>query len=348
PVVREIIEWDEYTGRFRAIDYVEVRARVSGYLEKIHFKDGQLVQKGDLLFTIDQRPFELAREQAQADLQQANTRLVLAEKELKRAGQLLRKGYVSQSVFDQRLQTRNETRSAIDAAKAALNRAKLDLEYSKIKSPISGRISRYLVSVGNLIGGGSVGATHLTTIVSLDPIHFYFDAPEDAYLKYVRLDRSGQRPGSRSTANSVYLSLSDEKGYPHKGEMNFVDNRFDAGTGTIQGRAIFSNPSLIFQPNMFARIRLLGSGKFKATMVPEEVIGTDQSRKFVYTVNNEGTVKLQLVTLGKLIDGLRVIRKGLSPDDWVIIKGIQRARSGVKVTPVKSAINLPGSTTAPR
>ncbi|MEL0105919.1 MAG: efflux RND transporter periplasmic adaptor subunit [Rhodospirillaceae bacterium] len=274
PVVREIIEWDEYTGRFRAIDYVEVRARVSGYLEKIHFKDGQLIQKGDLLFTIDQRPFELAREQAQADLQQANTRLVLAEKELKRAGQLLRKGHVSQSVFDQRLQTRNETRSAIDAAKAALNRAKLDLEYSKIKSPVSGRISRYLVSVGNLIGGGSVGATHLTTIVSLDPIHFYFDAPEDAYLKYVRLDRSGQRPGSRSTANPVYLSLSDEKGYPHKGEMNFVDNRFDAGTGTIQGRAIFSNPSLIFQPNMFARIRLLGSGKFKATMVPEEVIGT--------------------------------------------------------------------------
>ncbi|MEQ8192854.1 MAG: efflux RND transporter periplasmic adaptor subunit [Rhodospirillales bacterium] len=348
PVMREITEWDDYTGRFGAIDFVEVRARVSGYLDKIHFKDGQMVKKGDLLFTIDQRPFKLALEQARADSKLAQTRLVLAEKELKRARELLSKGHVSQSVFDQRTQARNAALAEIEASKAAANTAKLNLEYSEIRAPVSGRISRNLISVGNLIAGGTENATMLTTIVSLDPIYFYFDAPEDAYLKYTRLDRSGQRPSSRDTQNPVYLSLADETGFPHKGHMNFVENRFDAETGTIRGRAVFANAELIFQAGMFARIRLLGRKIPAAALVPDEAIGTDQSRKFVYVVGDKSTVKMRLVEPGNLIDGLRVIRKGLSADDWVIVKGVQRARDGATVTPVKSAINRPGNTTAPR
>jgi RND family efflux transporter MFP subunit len=348
PVIREITEWDEYTGRFGAIDFVEVRARVNGYLDTIHFKDGQMVAKGDPLFTIDQRPFTLALEQAAADLKLAQTRLVLAEKELKRARELLVKGHVSQSVFDQRLQTRNGALAEIEAAKAAMNTSKLNLEYSAVRAPVSGRISRNLISVGNLISGGTENATLLTTIVSLDPIYFYFDAPEDAYLKYTRLDLSGERPSSRQTQNPVFLSLADETGFPHKGHMDFVENRFDSDTGTIRGRAVFTNPDSIFQSGMFARIRLLGRQKLKAAMVPDEVIGTDQSRKFVYVVDANGQAKMRLVEPGNLIDGLRVIRKGVEAEDWIIIKGVQRARDGAKVTPVKSAINRPGNTTAPR
>ena len=245
PIAEDIVEWDEYTGRFQAVETVEIRSRVSGYLESVHFDDGDIVEKDALLFVIDQRPFKVALDRARAELKQARTQLKLAAKELERARPLLARGNLSQSVFDERLQARDAAQASVDAAAAAVNAARVDLDYTEIRSPVAGRAGRHLVSVGNLVSGGSETATPLTTIVSLDPIHFYFDANEKAYLKYVRLDRSGDRPGSRDTPNPVLLALADETDYPHQGQMDFVDNRFDAGTGTVRGRAVFQNLSLI-------------------------------------------------------------------------------------------------------
>lgn len=346
PVLREITEWDEYTGRFQAVENVEIRSRISGYLESIHFTDGQTVQEGDLLFVIDQRPFEVALERAEAELNQARTRVSLADKELERARPLLSRGNIAQSVFDERLQAKQEADAAVRGAIAAVNAAKLDLAYTEIKAPVTGRISQHEVSVGNLVTGGTANATLLTVIVSIDPIHFYFDANEAAFLKYARLARSGQRASSREAANPVQLSLFDEDGFPHRGEMNFVENRFDTETGTVRGRAVFENSDSIFVPGMFARIRLLGSGSYQAVMVPDEVIGTDQSRKFVYVVDDQGTVAARLVELGPVIDGLRVVREGLAAEDRIIIAGIQRARAGAKVTAEPGQIQAgSGSTT---
>ena len=346
PVLREITEWDEYTGRFQAVENVEIRSRISGYLESIHFTDGETVQEGDLLFVIDQRPFKVALERAEAELNQARTRVSLADKELERARPLLSRGNIAQSVFDERLQAKQEADAAVRGAIAAVNAAKLDLAYTEIKAPVTGRISQHEVSVGNLVTGGTANATLLTVIVSIDPIHFYFDASEAAFLKYARLARSGERASSREAANPVQLSLFDEDGFPHRGEMNFVENRFDTETGTVRGRAIFDNPDASFVPGMFARIRLLGSGSYQAVMVPDEVIGTDQSRKFVYVVDDQGTVAARLVELGPVIDGLRVVREGLAAEDRIIIAGIQRARAGAKVTAEPGQIEAAsGSTT---
>ena len=345
PLVREITEWDEYTGRFQAVETVEVRSRVSGYLDSVHFQDGQIVEAGDLLFVIDPRPFEVALDQAEAELVRDRTRVNLAEKEVERAGPLLDRGNIPQSVFDERLQALDEARAAVAAGEASVEAAKLNLDYTQIRAPVSGRISRNLVSVGNLVSGGTASATLLTTIVSLDPIQFYFDADEKAYLKYTRLARSGERPSSRDTANPVFLSLVDEDDFSHEGKMDFVENTFDFDTGTIRGRAIFDNGDLIFLPGLFAKIRLVGSGAYDALLLPDEAIGTDQSRKFVFVVGADDVVAIRLVTLGPLYEGLRVIREGLEADDLVIVKGLQRARAGEKVTPTLVALSADGGTT---
>lgn len=340
PLVREIVEWDEYTGRFQAVETVDVRSRVSGYLDSINFTDGEIVNEGDLLFIIDQRPFRVALAQAEAELNQARTRADLAAKDLERARPLLQRGNISQAVFDERLQGKQEADAAVRSAIATVDAAKLDLEYSEIRAPVTGRISRYLVSVGNLVTGGTANATLLTTIVSLDPIHFFFDANEAAYLKYVRLDRTGQRTSSRAAQNPVQLSLLDEIDFPHTGRMDFVENRLDQQTATIRARAVFDNGELLFLPGMFGRIRLIGSGRYDAIMLPDEAIGTDQSRKFVYVLDENDTVGIRLVELGPIIDGLRVIRDGLGPEDRVIIDGLQRARPGAPVTPQEGPIEV--------
>lgn len=340
PLVREIVEWDEYTGRFQAVETVDVRSRVSGYLDSINFTDGEIVNEGDLLFVIDQRPFRVALTQAEAELNQARTRADLAAKDLERARPLLQRGNISQAVFDERLQARQEADAAVRSAEAQVEAARLDLEYSEIRAPVTGRISRYLVSVGNLVTGGAANATLLTTIVSLDPIHFFFDANEAAYLKYVRLDRTGQRTSSRDAQNPVQLSLLDEIDFPHRGRMDFVENRLDQQTATIRARAVFENDELLFLPGMFGRIRLIGSGRYAAIMLPDEAIGTDQSRKFVYVLDESNVVGIRLVELGPIIDGLRVIRDGLGPEDRVIIDGLQRARPGAPVTPQEGRIEV--------
>jgi RND family efflux transporter MFP subunit len=333
PTQRRITEWDEYTGRFQAIQNVEVRARVNGYLEAIRFADGQTVNKGDLLFIIDPRPYQAAADAAAATLTQTEARLDLANREQSRASELARTQSGSIQSLDKATQEQRAAMGAVQAARAQLRNAQLDLEFTHVTSPVTGRISRHLVSIGNLVSGGQANSTLLTTIVSLDPIYFYFDADQNAYLKYERLARSGQRPSSRDVANPVRLSLADEPDFVHDGHMDFVDNAIDLGTGTIRGRAIFDNADLLFTPGMFARIRLLGSAEHDALLLPDEAIGTDQARRFVYVLGADNVATYREVKLGPIIDGLRVVREGLTPADRVIVSGLQRVRLGSPVTP---------------
>lgn len=340
PVVREVIEWDEYTGRLVAVESVEVRARVNGYLQSIHFNDGAIVKKGDLLFVIDPRPYQAELDRAVAELQLANARLELAKSDYARAQRLLQVRAISEEEADTRASRQRETQEQLQAARAAVDAAKLNVEFTRITAPIAGRISRKLVTQGNLINGGTAESTLLTTIVSLDPIHCYVEADERAYLKYVRLAQEGKRASSREARNPAYLALADETGFPHKGYIDFVDNRLDPNTGTMTGRAIFPNPDMTLTPGLFARVRIPGSAKYEALMIPDEAIGTDLSQKFVFVVNDQSIVEYRAVHLGPIISGLRVIREGLKPEEWVIIKGTQRARANTKVDPERQEVPL--------
>ncbi|MEQ8653722.1 MAG: efflux RND transporter periplasmic adaptor subunit [Kiloniellales bacterium] len=335
PLVQEIVDWDSYTGRFEAIDEVEVRSRVSGYLQSIDFDDGQIVQKGDLLFVIDQRPFLIAVERAAANVKEAEATLALARTELARARQLLDRGNISQSTYDTRIQERAAAEAAIAIAKTELDSANLDLTYTQIETPISGRISRRLVSEGNLVQSDQ---TLLTTILSTSPIYFYFETNEAALLRYTRLDAEGRRPSSRDAANPVQLQLSDEEGYPHSGKMDFVENRVDSASGTITGRAVFDNPDGLFTPGLFGRLRLLGSAPYRAVLVPEAAIGTDQSYKFVYVMGEGNVPAYRRVVLGERRGDLRVILEGLNGDEQIIIEGLLRVRPGSPVTPKEGTI----------
>jgi RND family efflux transporter MFP subunit len=332
PVQRRITEWDDYTGRFQAIEYVEIRARVGGFLESVNFTDGAIVNKGDLLFVIDPRPFQAVADSAAATLAQSQARLDLATRENERARVLATTQAGSIQALDRTTQELRAATGAVQAADAALRRAKLDLEFTHVASPVTGRIGRHLVSVGNLVSGGEANSTLLTTIVSLDPIYFYFDVDQNSYLRYLRLALTGQRPSSRDVANPVRLSLQDEP-VEHLGHMNFVDNQIDLGTGTIRGRAIFDNPGLLFTPGMFARVKLVGSAAHDAILVPDEAIGTDQARRFVYVVGTDNIARSREVKPGPLIDGLRIVREGLNPSDRIVVAGLQRVRAGSPVTP---------------
>jgi RND family efflux transporter MFP subunit len=332
PVKRDVMEWDEYTARFDAVDSVEVRPRVSGYLESVHFKDGAIVKKGDLLFEIDPRPYEAAARHAEADTALARTRLDLARKNFARAGTLLQTHAISQEESDIRESTVRQAQASVEEAQAALDASKLDLEFTRVTAPISGRIGRKLVTEGNLINGGAgTQATLLTTIVSLDPIYAYFEADERSYLKYVRLANSGERPSSREHRNPVHIALGDEDGFPRQGYMDFVDNQLDRGTGTIVGRALVPNPDLTLTPGLFARLRLPGSGWYAAVLLPDEAVGSDQAQKFVYVVTDDGKVEYRAVKIGPLMEGLRVVRDGVTPEEWVVVSGVQRVRPGQAV-----------------
>lgn len=335
PLLKEIVEWDEYTGRFEAVERVEIRARVSGYMDKVLFKEGQQVSAGQSLFVIDQRPFRIALDRTTAQYE-------LARKENERAESLQRTSAASVARLDQ-------TVEALRAAKADLDRAKLDMLFTEIKAPISGRISRNYVDVGNLVNGDTQAATLLTTIVSENPIHFYFEISEQQLLKYSRLDKNGSRQTSRDTANPIYIRLQDEKDFGHVGRMDFVDNEIDPGTGTMQGRAILDNPDGILTPGLFGRARLPGSGIYQAILVPDAAIGTDQSRKFVTIVNAEGKAEMRFVEPGPIrASGLRIIRKGLGADDKIVINGLQRARPGTPVTVKEGVIEEPDTEPLPK
>jgi RND family efflux transporter MFP subunit len=338
PLEKEVVEWDEYTGRFDAVDIVEVRARISGFLNEVKFKDGAIVKKDDLLFVIDSRPFQRILDRDRATLQGAKVALEFAEKDLERARPLVANATISQQVFDQRTQAVRTAEANVLSAQASVRSAELDVEFTQIHAPITGRISRKFVSEGNYLTGGSGSGTLLTTIVSTDPIYFYFDISEADFLKYKRLGELGLRPSSREQENPVELGLQNDEGFPYKGKMNFIDNRIDQNTGSLRGRAVFNNPDGLLQPGLFARVRLIGSGQYKAILLPDVAIATDQSNRFVFVVADDGTVSTKPVVLGPVIDGLRVIRSGVSPADWVIVNGVQRARTGIKVKPEKAVI----------
>jgi len=334
PLQRDIVEWDEYTGQFAAVDYVEIRARVSGYLTEIHFADGEIVKKGDLLFVIDPRPFEIARDSAEAQIAQAQARLDLANSQLQRTSELRRSDFAPQSTLDER---RAETRSAtaaLETARAALRSAELDLEFSHITAPVSGRVSQHLVSIGNLVSGGATGTpTLLTTIVSLDPIHFFFDMSEADFLAYQRAVASGRLGSTRDSSLIAEVRLADETAWKRQGILDFVDNSVDRSAGTIRARAVFANPDFFITSGQFGRLRLPGSERYEAILIPDSALVTDQSRKIVMTVKDDGTVEPRVVRPGPIVDGLRVIRDGLGPKDIIIINGLVRARPGAKVTP---------------
>ena len=338
-VAREITEWDEYTARLDAIDSVEVRPRVSGYLQSIHFQDGAIVHKGDLLFLIDPRPYEAALRRAEADVDLAESRLALARKNFARAADLLASHAISQEESDIRASNLRQAEASVGEAQAAVDAARLEVEFTRVSAPVAGRVGRKLVTEGNLINGGvGTQGTLLTTIVSLDPIYAYFEADEGALLKYSRLARTGQRPSSRDYKNPVHVALADEEGFPHDGVMDFVDNQVDRGTGTIVGRALLPNPDLSLIPGLFARLRLPGSGQYRAILLPDEAIGSDQSQKFVYLVDGESKAQYRTVKIGPLVDGLRVVREGVTPEDWVVVAGLQRVRPGLNVDAQRETI----------
>ncbi|MGF1543226.1 MAG: efflux RND transporter periplasmic adaptor subunit [Parvularculaceae bacterium] len=333
PVVKPIVEWDEYTGRFEAVDDVEIRARVSGYLTDVAFKDGDIVQAGDLLFKIDPRPFEAALAAAKADLASASAAFRNAKAENVRGERLLERNAISKEEADRRTRTLRQAEAAWAAAKAQVTAAELDLEFTEVRAPISGRISDNFVSNGNLIVGGAAGGTLLTSVVSTDPIYFEFTASEADYLKYTRLNAEGSRASSRDEANPVRLKLIDEDAFAHEGRMSFVDNQLDRSTGTMRGRATFDNPDGVFAPGMFGRLQLLGSGEYTAIMIPDSAVQTDQSEKFVWTASVENVAVRTPVELGPMVEGLRVVRDGLDPAARVIVSGAQFVQANAAVTP---------------
>ncbi len=380
PLVQPIVEWDQFTGRLEPIEFVEVRAKVTGYLVELHFSEGQIVSEGDLLLEIDPRPFESELRRAMAGLAEANARVeearanlvrVRAEKsqsetslrlraqQLDRARQLSANNAIAREDVEIRESEYLRAEADILAADAAIEAfqaaiatalagvetaqsnvqtAKLNVSYTQVTAPVDGRIGRRDVTVGNLVTGGTSLGTLLTTIVSIDPIHVSFDADEQSHLKYTRLANNGSRESSREVKNPVFMALVDEQGYPHQGHMDFVDNRIDPRTGTIRGRAIFPNPDGLLTPGLFARVRIPGSGRYEAVMIPDVAILSDQSDRFVYVVNDLEKVERRLVRTGSMHNGLRVIRDGLGATDRVVVSGTQRVFPGTEVTPIEQVI----------
>ncbi|HEU5019024.1 MAG TPA: efflux RND transporter periplasmic adaptor subunit [Pseudolabrys sp.] len=332
PVTKTVTDHDEYVGRFTAVNSVEVRARVSGYLDSVDFKDGQIVKKGDLLFTVDKRPFQNAVDQARAALAQAKSNLRYAQADLQRGQSLVNEKTISQQVFEQRAQAARNAQAAVTGAEAALKQAELDLQFTELRAPMDGRIGDRRVSPGNLVTGGTSGnTTLLATIVSTNPIYFEFTFDEASFLRYERLGKSAHDIASRGAGVPVALELIDENDFPHHGRMDFVDNVIDRSTGTIRGRAVFQNPNGIFTPGMFARVRVPASSPYEALLVPDVAIGSEQARKYVLVVDQESVAREKYVTLGQLVGKLRVIKSGLEPQDRVVVDGIARVRAGQKV-----------------
>jgi RND family efflux transporter MFP subunit len=332
PTKRTVTDWDEFTGRFEAVEEVQVRARVGGFVTSVEFRDGAIVRTGDLLYVIDSRPFEAVALQADGQLSDARAKAELAKRELDRALTLVQTSAVSESVVDQRRQTLQAAHAAEMQAEGALKAAQLNIEFTHVVAPMTGRVSRHLVSVGNLVQGSEGNATLLTSIVTMDPIYIYFDVDETTYLKNNKLWFEGRRPSSRDTPNPVQVTLTGET-KPHDGKMDFIDNRLDLSTGTLRSRAVIPNTDLSILPGQFGRVRLIGSAPYEALLLPDTAVATDQSRKIVFVVKDDDTVEAKPVTLGPLDGGLRVIREGLRAEDRVIVDGIQRARVGAKVAP---------------
>lgn len=345
PLVQEMRTWNDFTGQFEARESVEIRARVSGYLESINFTDGQLVKKGDLLFVIEPRPYEIALAQAKAHLTQAEAQLQLAELQLDRTAQLRKNDYATQETYDERAAELKSATASRDNAIAAVDQAQLNLDYTHVTAPVSGRVGRHEVSIGNLIMGSTGGSTTLlTTIVSLDPIWLMFNVSEGDGMTYKRLVQRGEIKSPRDNAIEVQGQLMDEKSWSLDGTIDFVDNQYDRSSGTIRVRASFDNPDLFITPGQFGRVRVPMSQDRPTILVPDAAVVTDQSMKLLFTVTPDGTVVPKPVDLGPVTDdNLRIIESGIEPSDDVVINGLLRARPGQKVTPEQGTIQPPAT-----
>ena len=349
PIQRTIVDHDEYVGRFVPVETVELRSRVSGYLDKVHFQDGQYVKQGDLLFTIDKRPFQNTLDQATANLEAAKSNVTFTEADLARGQQLMRDRTISEQVFQQRAQAFRNAQAAVAANEALVRQAALDVEFTDIRAPVSGRIGDRRVTPGNLVTGGtSFTTTLLGVIVSTDPIRLEFSFDEASLLRYERLTRGGQNDVTGRGNTTVRVKLIDEPTFSHVGRMDFVDNLIDRATGTIRGRAQFANPEGLFTPGMFGRVQVPASASYPALLLPDVAIGTEQARKYVLVVGEDNTATQRYVTLGPIADGYRVIKTGLKPEDRVIINGLIQARVGGKVAPQEVSPPVQASAPGPQ
>jgi RND family efflux transporter MFP subunit len=334
PIRRMVSDTDEYVGRFVAVDSVEVRARVSGYLDVVNFQDGQMVKKGDLLFTIDRRPFQASLDQARANLTQAKANLAYAESDLARGQNLVRGSVITQQTFEQRTQAKRVAEAAVEAQTAAVRQATLDLEFTDLRAPISGHIGDRRISPGNLVMGGTTGTTTLlATIVSTDPIRFEFTFDEASLLRYLRNAKQSSAAENGSLAVPVRLKLIDEPNFAHEGKVDFLDNVIDRSSGTIRARAELANPDGMLTPGMFARVQVASGPPHEALLVPDAAIGTEQVRKFVLVVDDQNVARVKYVSLGAVIDRMRVVQSGIGPDDRIIVGGLMKVRPDMKVTP---------------
>jgi multidrug efflux system membrane fusion protein len=332
-IERDVTEWDEFTGRLQAVDSVEVRPRVSGLIAAVRFQEGAIVRRGNLLFEIDPRPFQAEVDRLRAELARARATSQRAASELQTAEKLRAENAIAKEEHDRRAAFAQESTAQAAAVEAALRAAELNLEFTRVTSPIDGRVGRAIVTEGNLVSSGPGQATLLTTVVSLDPVYAYFDADEQIFLKY----SAGGRYGARGSQLPIRMALANDEGFPRSGHMDFLDNQLDGATGTIRGRAVFRNSDGQLTPGLFVRLRLAGTASYRGLLIEDRAVGTDLSKKFVYVVGPKSDVQYRTVTLGPIVDGLRVVRSGLEAGESVIVNGLQRVRPGVQVTPVVEA-----------
>jgi membrane fusion protein, multidrug efflux system len=336
-VDRQITEWDEFPGRLEAVNTVAVRARVSGYVSSVHFEEGALVRRGDLLFQIDPRPFQADVDRLRAEIDRARATVQRSGSELERGRRLAAENAMSREEQDRRASFADESAAQLAAVEAALRAAELNLEFTRVVSPIDGRVGRAVITEGNLVSGGSGDSTLLATVVSLDPMYASFDTDEQTYVRYADLARDGQRASARQKGTPVRMALAGDDGPPREGHLNFLDNQIDPATGTIRGRAIFRNPDRSLTPGLFVRVQLPGRGGYRGVLIEDRAVGTDLDKRFVYVVTPENLIEYRAVTLGPIVDGLRVVRSGLASGDRVVVNGLQRVRPGAKVDPSAAA-----------
>jgi len=341
---RQITEWDEFTGRLEAVDQVEIHPRVTGYIKRVTFAEGKEVRKGEVLFEIDPRPYEADLARAEAELESARSAASLAKSEVQRAGKLVDMQAISREEFDSRTSAEVQGGAQVRALEAAVQTARLNLEWTRVRSPIAGRVSNALVTAGNLVQAGPPAGAVLTTVVSVDSMYLYFDSDEQTYLRYASRARSSGGTNWRTARLPVYLGLANESGFPHEGRLDFVDNQVDPTSGTIRTRAVFSNRSRALTPGLFARVKLVGTEKMNATLVRDAAIGTDQDRKFVLVVGPGDTLAYRPIVPGRLTDGLRIVTSGLKPGERIVVNGLMRVRPGMKVAPTLAPM-VPDSTT---
>jgi len=343
---KRVKDWDEFTGRLQAVESVEIRPRVSGYIDRVAFTEGSLVKSGDLLFVIDPRPYKADYDRAAADVKRYKTALELARIELVRVQRLKDSGAVSEEELDERKSTVAQAESNVAGSEAALEAASLNMNFTRVTSPIAGKASRAEVTRGNLVTGGSNGGTLLSSVVSMNPIYLYFDADEQSYLRYTQTAHSGVGPGSNDAQNPVQIGLANEEGFPHAGAVDFVDNQLNPQTGTIRARAVLQNKNGQFTPGLFARVQLLVSGEYSAILIEDRAVNTDQNQKYVLLLGANNQIEYRKVKLGRVIEGLRIVREGLKPGDVIVVNGAQRVHPGVTVTPQRVTMGTDGTTSA--